>query len=81
MAKGKSGGIDRLSIRTRPEGTPLMEHHWGKLLFMHWALPVEALRPLIPKRLTIDTYEGEAWIGITPFTLWDVRLTFTPPVP
>ena len=58
-----------------------MRHNWGKLLFIHWPIPVEALRPLIPESLTIDTYNGTAWIGITPFTLWGVRLSFTPPVP
>lgn len=74
-------GIDRETIRQRPEELPLMEHHWGKLLFMHWPIPVERLRPLIPPQLTIDTFDGEAWVGITPFTLWNVRLSFTPPVP
>jgi hypothetical protein len=74
-------GIDRETIRQRPDGLPLMEHHWGKLLFMHWPIPAERLRPLIPPQLTIDTFDGEAWVGITPFTLWDVRLSFTPPVP
>ena len=78
-AKGSS--IDRLTIRQRPQGMPLMEHHWGKLLFMHWPISVRQLRPLIPERLTIDTFDGSAWIGITPFTLWDVRLSFTPPIP
>jgi hypothetical protein len=78
-AKGSS--IDRLTIRQRPPGMPLMEHHWGKLLFMHWPISVKQLRPLIPKRLTIDTFDGRAWIGITPFTLWDVRLSFTPSIP
>ena len=73
--------IDRLSIRTRPVGLPLMQHHWGKLLFIHWPISVKLLRPLIPDRLTIDTFDGDAWIGITPFTLWGVRLSFTPPVP
>ena len=58
-----------------------MRHNWGKLLFMHWPIPAAALRPLIPESLTIDTYDGAAWIGITPFTLWGVRLSFTPPVP
>jgi uncharacterized protein YqjF (DUF2071 family) len=77
----KGSSIDRLSIRERPQGMPLMEHHWGKLLFMHWPITVRKLRPLIPERLTIDTFDGSAWIGITPFTLWDVRLSFTPPVP
>ncbi|MCA1567147.1 MAG: DUF2071 domain-containing protein [Acidobacteria bacterium] len=74
-------GIDRETIRQRPAELPLMEHHWGKLLFMHWPIPVERLRSLVPPQLTIDTFDGEAWVGITPFTLWNVRLSFTPPVP
>ncbi|HEY0098724.1 MAG TPA: DUF2071 domain-containing protein [Pyrinomonadaceae bacterium] len=74
-------GVDRETIRQRPEELPLMEHHWGKLLFMHWPISPERLRSLIPPQLTIDTFDGEAWIGVTPFTLWDVRLSFTPPVP
>ena len=48
---------------------------------MHWTIPVESLRPLIPPRLEVDTFEGEAWIGVVPFTMWGVRPTFTPPVP
>lgn len=74
-------GIDRETIRQRPAELPLMEHHWGKLLFMHWPIPAERLRELVPPQLTIDTFDGQAWVGITPFTLWDVRLSFTPPVP
>jgi uncharacterized protein YqjF (DUF2071 family) len=73
--------IDRLTIRTRPSGVPLMRHNWGKLLFIHWPISEKLLRPLIPESLTIDTFDGTAWIGVTPFTLWDVRLSFTPPVP
>jgi len=73
--------VERLSIRERPAGWPLMRQWWGKLLFMHWAIDAELLRPLIPKRLTIDTFEGVAWIGVVPFTMWGVRPSFTPPVP
>ena len=58
-----------------------MHQSWGKLLFMHWQVPVEALRPLIPERLLIDTFEDTAWIGVTPFTVWDARPVFTPPLP
>lgn len=58
-----------------------MHQSWGKLLFMHWRFPFEALRPLIPERLSIDTYEGSAWVGVTPFTVWDARPSFTPPLP
>jgi uncharacterized protein len=77
----ESDKIDRLSIRTRPPGIPLMRHKWGKLLFMHWPISERVLRPLIPENLNIDTFEGTAWIGITPFTLWDVRLSFFTAVP
>src|SRR5215217_5274552 len=32
-------GVDRLSVRTRPPGLPIMHQHWGLLLFMHWSVP------------------------------------------
>lgn len=73
--------IDRLSIRTRPGGFPLMHQNWGKLLFMHWAIDAELLRPLIPSALSIDTFDDKAWIGIVPFTMWGIRASFLPPIP
>ena len=73
--------IDRLSIRQRPEGSPIMHQTWGKLLFMHWPLDAALLRPLIPKQLEIDTFDGSAWIGVIPFTMWGIRAAFLPPIP
>jgi uncharacterized protein YqjF (DUF2071 family) len=81
MTEDVPQAVDRLSIRMRPAGGPLMRQWWGKLLFMHWPIDAKLLRPLVPNRLTIDTFEGVAWIGIVPFTMWGVRPTFTPPVP
>lgn len=81
MKDGSPDINDRLSIRERPTGTPLMYQSWGKLLFMHWRIPIEALRKLIPEPLTIDTYDGDAWIGVIPFTIWDARPIFVPPLP
>ena len=72
--------IDRLSIRDRPSGQPVMHQKWGKLLFMHWRIDADLLRPLIPAGLEIDTFDGSAWIGIIPFTMWDIR-AFPPYVP
>ncbi len=72
--------IDRLAIRSRPEGQPLMHQAWGKLLFMHWRIDEQLLRPLIPNGLDIDTFDGSAWIAIVPFTMWDIR-AFPPYVP
>jgi uncharacterized protein YqjF (DUF2071 family) len=81
MKKGPADDIDRLSIRARPLGWPIMYQSWGELLFMHWPVPVELLRPLIPEPLAIDTYDGAAWVGITPFTMWGVRPVFAPALP
>ena len=71
---------DRLAVRARPSGWPIMYQHWGKLLFLHWSVPAESLRPLIPDPLVIDTFDGAAWIGITPFTMWGMRPAFLPPI-
>jgi uncharacterized protein len=74
-------GIDRLSIRQRPDSLPIMHQSWQKLLFIHWELPPELLRPHIPDRLTLDTYDGKAWIAITPFLVTGARPVFLPPMP
>ncbi len=58
-----------------------MHQNWGKLLFMHWAIDAELLRPLIPSQLSIDTFDGKAWIGVVPFTMWGIRASFLPPIP
>jgi uncharacterized protein YqjF (DUF2071 family) len=72
---------DRVAARVRPEGSPVMYQSWGDLLFMHWQVPAELLRKHVPARLEVDTYEGRAFVGVTPFTLWGVRPIFAPPVP
>jgi uncharacterized protein YqjF (DUF2071 family) len=50
-------------------------------MFMHWPVPVALLRPLIPARLEVDTYEGMAWIGVVPFLMRHVRARNLPEMP
>ena len=59
----------------------LMAMKWHDLMFMHWPLKPEVLRPLLPAGLALDTYQGEAWIGIVPFRMTGVRPRLVPPVP
>jgi uncharacterized protein len=73
--------VDRLSIRRRPAGLPLMRQWWGKLLFMHWPVAASHLRPLVAPQVSIDTFDGQAWVGVVPFRMWGVRPYFGPPVP
>ena len=58
-----------------------MFQSWGKLLFLHWPIDATALRPLIPGGLEIDTWEGRAWVALTPFTMWGVRPRLVPALP
>ncbi len=78
---GDESKIDRLALRARPEGTPVMHQRWENLLFLHWPVAPEILRPLLPTALQIDTFEGKAWLGITPFHLKDVRPSMLPAFP
>jgi hypothetical protein len=50
-------------------------------LFVHWRLPAEQVLPLIPPELTLDTWEGDAWIGLVLFFMSGVRARFVPPIP
>ncbi|MGN6256520.1 MAG: YqjF family protein [Solirubrobacterales bacterium] len=58
-----------------------MGQSWLDLLFAHWPVPEEALREVVPPQLPVDTYEGTAWLGVTPFCVRGLRLRGTVPAP
>lgn len=68
-------------MRRRPSGWSLGQQKWRTLLFLHWEVPAEAIQRLLPPGLTVDTYEGRAYVGIVPFTMRDVRPWPVPPIP
>jgi uncharacterized protein len=59
----------------------VMRMRWRDLLFAHWVVDLDALRPLIPASLEIDTFEGRAYVGIVPFRMEDVSPRGLPAVP
>lgn len=65
----------------RPRRPWLLAMQWYDLLFMHWPLPAEALRPYIPTALELQTFDGAAWLGVVPFRMAGVRPRGTPPLP
>jgi len=58
-----------------------MSQSWRRLLFAHWPVAPEALAPVVPPQLPIDTFEGRAWVAVTPFEVRGFRLRLTPPLP
>jgi uncharacterized protein YqjF (DUF2071 family) len=73
--------IDRISPALEPDQTPLLHQRWHHLLFLHWEVPAIELQRMIPSRLTVDTFEGKAFVTLLPFTLSGVRPILTPPLP
>ncbi len=54
---------------------------WERLLFAHWRVTEDELRPLVPPQIPLDTFDGSAWLGVTPFHLVGFRLRGMPPLP
>ena len=64
-----------------PHGRWTLRQSWYDLLFAHWPVPAEELRPFLPPDLTLQTFDGLAWLGLVPFRMVDVAPRPFPPVP
>ncbi|GGF29016.1 hypothetical protein GCM10010954_30170 [Halobacillus andaensis] len=75
--------VEQTDHRTTPipDGPWVMTQRWEHLLFLHFPLNKETMGPYIPEGLTLDTYEGEAWITILPFVISDMHIRNLPPLP
>lgn len=58
-----------------------MTQIWNHLLFAHWPIAPEVLRPLLPPALPLDLFGGQSWVGITPFYMTHVCPRGLPPLP
>jgi len=72
--------LDRLGLAQRPRQWAIMRQTWHDLLFLHWPLPPEALRPFVPRQLELDLFDGTAYVGLVPFTMTGVRPVGLPSV-
>src|SRR5215212_10492036 len=57
---------------------PVMYHRWDHITFLHWAYPPSVVQPLLPPGLSVDTINGETWVGLTPFLMQGVRIPAVP---
>src|SRR5215470_7786685 len=87
-AYGSFDGMDLAFLRQaehRPWPLPgrpwRMAMVWHDLLFAHWPVEANALRPLIPAGLEIDTLDGQAWLGVVAFHMTGVRHRLAPVIP
>lgn len=64
-----------------PSGPWVMLQRWHDLCFAHWPVAPERLRPLVPAALELDTFAGQAYLGLVPFRMSGVRLRGLPALP
>jgi uncharacterized protein len=55
-----------------PDAPWIMTQSWHDLLFAHWPVSPDALRPMVPPQLPLDLFDNHAWIGIVPFHMTNV---------
>jgi len=71
----------RLLLREEPRLPVIMHQRWEDLAFLHWAYDPALIQKTLPPGLTVDTFDGKAWVAIVPFLMRGIRPRFCPPVP
>lgn len=64
-----------------PSAPWLWQQVWNDLAFLHWPVPASLIQPHIPPGLTVDEYDGQAWIAVTPFRISGATMHGVPPLP
>jgi len=70
--------VDRVAPTERPKGDNAGTQKWRELLFVHWKVPTDAVRAVVPKELELDLWEGEAYVGIVPFLMREIAPSWLP---
>ncbi|MFC7227005.1 DUF2071 domain-containing protein [Salinirubellus salinus] len=61
--------------------TPLLEMTWEDLLFAHWSVDPAVVARRLPAGYEVDTFDDEAYLGVVPFVMRNVRPAFLPSLP
>jgi uncharacterized protein YqjF (DUF2071 family) len=72
---------DAEKMEQRPESPWIMTQTWENLLFVHWEISPQKIKPLIPPELELDLYKGSAWISVLPFKVTHQRFRGLPEIP
>jgi len=82
-ARRQASALDEVAHRPwpLPRSPWIMGQTWDDLLFAHWPLAPAALAAHVPAGLTLDRYDGRAWLGVTPFRISGLRARGLPGLP
>jgi len=87
------GALDAIARQTRVAADvsrrpwPLPDEPWSQaqtrrdVLLAHWPVELDGLARLLPPELPVDTFEGEAFLGIAAYRVESLRVRGLPPLP
>jgi uncharacterized protein YqjF (DUF2071 family) len=52
---------------------PSFEMEWRDVFFASYPVDPDVVRPHLPDSLTVDTFEGNAYLSVVPFVITDIR--------
>lgn len=64
-----------------PVKRAVMVQTWENLVYLHWAYEPEQVQSLLPEGLLVDTFAGNAYVGLIPFQMRGIGLPHLPAVP
>ena len=77
---------ERVAMQSRPDGKVIYKQKWRDLLFMHYPMDPNEMRPHLPEGLDMDLYPDHqgrpsAWVGVVPFRMEGIRPKAGPATP
>ncbi len=76
-----SGDHRGAEICPQPVTRPVMTQQWCDLAYIHWRYNPAVVQALLPEGLEVDTFDGSAWVGLIPFSMRNIAVPGTPPIP
>ena len=64
-----------------PVKRAVMVQTWENLVYLHWAYEPEQVQSLLPEGLLVDTFAGNAYVGLIPFQMRGIGLPHLPAMP
>ena len=58
-----------------------MRQTWNQVAFLHWPYDPAVVRPLVPRELELDLFDGAAWVGLVSFLITGLTLPGWPALP
>ncbi|MFM8793758.1 MAG: YqjF family protein [Acidimicrobiales bacterium] len=65
----------------QPVRRAVMKQKWLDLAYLHWRVDPAAVARLLPDGLEVDTFDGDAWVGLVPFSMRGIGVPGLPAVP